>query len=143
MRLRSGQKKRSPKIASKHVVTRHGKKRMRFKCKKCHHRNNVVSRFLPKKKHGLCFSFILALFALRQTVAVRYTSFSPSWFFCTPCKTQFGDHFSTTCGNLLATSLSSTLFHEPCSPNLAFKIIICPGPPRTSTSSPTESHLGS
>ena len=109
------------------------KKRMRFKYKNCHHRNNVGQIFSKKKKktwivsHRFCF--VCPPTNGRRSVNLISTTL----VFCTPCKTQFGDHFSTTCGNLLATSLSSTLLHEPCSPNLALKIIICPGPPRTST----------
>ena len=61
-------KKRSPKIASKHVVTRHGQS------KKCHHRNDV-GQILGEKKHGL---FLFLLFILPSENGRRSVfSFTP------------------------------------------------------------------
>ena len=74
-------KNRSLQIVPKHMVTSHGQHEVANLMQKCHHRN-MWDRFLKKKD---CFPSFLLLFALRK-------------------RSPWGDHFTTTCGNLFATS---------------------------------------
>ena len=95
-------KKRSPKIASRHVDTRHGNKNCEL------HATNVIIAtmwgiFLQNKTRilPLIFQVLLPSENGRRSV----TSCPPPSFSAQHAKTQFGNHLTTTCGNLFATSL--------------------------------------
>ena len=100
MRLRTGEKEVSPNCSQTCAYATWSKKRLRIVGKKCHHRNNVGQMLL--RKNGMFPVF--ALFCPPTTVAVWYPLFQHPRF-CTRCNTQLGDHFTTTCGNIFATSL--------------------------------------
>ena len=83
--------KRSRKNASKHAVTRHGKKKTEVSSlmrETCDHRNNVGQIFAFKKKHGL-FS-LLDFFAPRKRSPIGNLFSNTLVFFANDAKRKSG-----------------------------------------------------